>query len=410
MVKLKQFSRSEFSLKSSLKLLRKPRIGRNLDTSFFALINVLVSAIRIKIFALLLAPAAFGTLGILQNLVGLLGIAANYGTATSATSMEKQKLKDAIGSIFTFTSSLSFIFLLILFVLPLDLDGKTKVLVGILALFLNLTQTMYGIRVRNLGGKVQRVLLASSVLSLLSSAPLVWFLQGNATLQIWTILISQFTISFLIMFFAEPFQGWGFLKSSIPSRETFKEFLGSNSLIVMSSICPLLLLLIVRLAENKIWGAEAAGNLNAIIVFAGALSPVVLAPITTNFYQEYAKHKNPSLIKTQIIYQSVFLPFMAFAALLLYEFGKVFFSEAFSFGFSSIVLMLSGEIFRMYSHVFSYAKISEGRLKTLLVVDLIPFGLLLLYASVFTGLNLVTGAGFYFVYFLSHAIANALSR
>ena len=119
MVKFKQFSQSEISLESSLKLLRNLRIGRNLDTSFFALINVLVSAIRIKIFALLLAPAAFGTLGILQNVVGLLGVAANYGVATSATSMERQQLRDAIGSIFTFTASLSFIFLLIL--LPLSI-------------------------------------------------------------------------------------------------------------------------------------------------------------------------------------------------------------------------------------------------------------------------------------------------
>lgn len=97
MVKLKQFSRSEFSLKSSLKLLKNPGIGRNLDTSLFALINVLVSAIRIKFFALLLAPAAFGSLGILENLVGLLGIAANYGTAKSATSIKRYKISGDCG-------------------------------------------------------------------------------------------------------------------------------------------------------------------------------------------------------------------------------------------------------------------------------------------------------------------------
>lgn len=342
-------------------------LSQNIQISRVSFYNIIISIFRMKLYGYFLTPSTLGLLGILQNIVSLSSGLSNFGYSTSIVGFSKEKIQRQFVSIVLFNVMLSLILIVFIYVINSEMRDYSFVILLCIAGFAA-SQTLHGIVLNLFGGvEVTTDLLKINIISLLITCLALVFVEQN-NLIIFSLILLQFTFSlfyFLLKLFLKNFR----VNMAVELFLVLKEAIRNNIYLVFSSLCPLLILLLVRTINNEIYGLQNTGNLQAVLMVSSALSPIVLTPITSQFYQRIAKSYKKNILHKQLKFQSLFAPLILLAAWFLYYFQGVLFNEQYALHLNVIVLVAMAEILKMYTLIFSYIRIAKAKYKSLICID-----------------------------------------
>lgn len=401
------------------------------STSIFGavqLINLLISVVKSKFLAILIGPAGYGILGLLNNTIDLVRQATGFSIETSGVKKisESKSAQDYIAiaknSAILLRLSLvsgilgTFIVVVLSKYLSIWTFGDNSQIVAIVWISVSvLLKQLTGSRlaiIRGLSrlGYMAKANLYGSLLGFVLSLPLFIFFRIDAIVP--SILLSSL-ISFIISIIY--YRKLEIEKHEIGIKESIKEgkeILFFGGLLSISGFLPLLSNYLIQLFVNSSGGIVEVGLLNVGLLIINTYVGVVFTAMSTEYYPRLASmnHDDEKISETvnqqAIISMLIILPiiilFMGFSPLII----RLLFSNKFDGTIPLVSWAILAMFFKAVSWSMGYVIIARADskvfMKTSTIFNLLYFSLCIggyyLYGLEGIGIALL-------IYFAMHMIS-----